>query len=226
MQIGSTEWKRLLQSGAKAMRLEIGAVKFDQFAIYAATLMHWSRTVNLTAINDPIEVAVKHFLDSMAPVTFLSPNASLLDIGSGGGFPGIPLKIIFPELSVCLIESSRKKVSFLKHVIRTLYLQNIEVNEGRAEDFSLEAPFGVIVSRAVSNLGHLIEIGRPLLADDGMIVAFKGKDIKAEIQTARSRMIKNTAGSKRIGDLFSFEIRNYVLPYLKIERSLVMIRKI
>jgi 16S rRNA (guanine527-N7)-methyltransferase len=162
----------------------------------------------------------------MAPATFLSPDASLLDIGSGGGFPGIPLKIIFPDLSVCLIESSRKKVSFLKHVVRTLQLQNIEVIEGRAEDFSPETPFGVIVSRAVSKLGQLIEISRSLLADDGMIVAFKGKDIKAEIETARSRMIEITAGSKRIGDLFTFEIRNYILPHLKIERSLVMIRKI
>ena len=226
MQIGSIEWKRLLQSGAKAMGLEMGAVEFDQFAVYAAELMNWTRIINLTTINDPVEVAVKHFLDSMAPAKFLSADVSLLDIGSGGGFPGIPLKIIFPYLSVCLIESSRKKVSFLKHVIRTLQLQNIEVIEGRAENFSPEVPFGVIVSRAVSSLGLLIEISRPLLADDGMVIAFKGKNIEAEIESARSRTIKNTTGSKRGGDLFSFEIRNYILPYLEIESSLVVIRKI
>jgi 16S rRNA (guanine527-N7)-methyltransferase len=226
MQIGSTEWKRLFQNGAEAMGIEVASVKLDQFAVYAAELMHWNRTVNLTTINDPKEVVAKHFLDSLAPATFLSPHASLLDIGSGGGFPGIPLKIVFPNLSVCLIESSRKKVSFLKHVIRTLRLQNIDAVNRRAEDFSPDAPFGVVISRAVSGLDRLIEIGRPLLADDGMIIAFKGKNVKTEVEAVRCRSIENATESKLMSDLFSFEIRRYILPNLEIERFLVVIRRL
>jgi 16S rRNA (guanine527-N7)-methyltransferase len=214
MQIDSEEWRRMLQEGAETMGLVVAPAKVDQFAIYATELMLWNRRINLTAIKNPRDVAVMHFLDSIAPAKLISPNASLLDIGSGGGFPGVPLKILFPNLSVCLIDSSRKKVTFLKHIIRKLQLKNIEAVEGRAEALSREESFHIILSRAVSRLDTLILIGSPLLAKDGMMIAFKGFDVGSEIDAARS-----------VGSHFSFQIKPYTLPYLGVKRSLVIIRR-
>ena len=211
MQIGSIEWKRVLRDGAKKMGIEIDPEKSDQITVHAEALVFWARKINLTTIRDPLEVAVKHYLDSLVPAGMISSAASLLDVGSGGGFPGIPLKILIPTLSVTLIDTSRKKVNFLKYVIRTLGLEKIQAIQGRAEDLSPESPFDVIVSRAASGLDALVSLAEPLLAADGFMVAFKGRDVQAEIQSVGK-------------DAFSFDIHPYVLPYLGIERSLVIIR--
>ena len=152
MQIGSKKWQNLIYEGAKNLDIQIDKRKIEKFAIHALELMKWNQKTNLTAITDPFEVAIKHFLDSIVPVKIIPSNASLLDIGSGGGFPGIPLKIILPSLSVTLIDASRKKVSFLKHIIRILELKNIDALHIRAEEFANEPgvakKFDVIISRA------------------------------------------------------------------------------
>ena len=133
MQIGSKKWRDLLYEGAKQLDIQIDKRNIDKFATYALELLKWNQKTNLTAITDPVEVAVKHFLDSIVPVKIIPHQASLLDIGSGGGFPGIPLKISLPHLSVTLIDASRKKVSFLKHIIRILELGNIKALHIRSE---------------------------------------------------------------------------------------------
>ena len=92
MQIGSTKWKNVIYDGAKDLEIQIDRMKIDQFVIHASELLKWSQKTNLTAISDPFEIAVKHFLDSIAPARFIPPDTSLLDVGSGGGFPGIPLR--------------------------------------------------------------------------------------------------------------------------------------
>ena len=113
MQVGSTKWKNVIYDRVKDLDIQIDRGKIDQFGIHASELLKWSQKINLTTISDPLEIAVKHFLDSIAPARFIPPDTSLLDVGSGGGFPGIPLKITIPSLSVTLIDASRKKVSFL-----------------------------------------------------------------------------------------------------------------
>ena len=125
MEIGSEKWKNIIKDGAKTMEIHIDQEQVDQCALHAVELMKWNQKTNLTTITDPLEVAVKHFLDSMAPAPLISQSSKMLDIGSGGGFPGIPLKILIPSLSVTLIDASRKKVSFLSYLIRTLKLKLI-----------------------------------------------------------------------------------------------------
>ena len=125
MEIGSREWQRLIIDGSRVLGIEIDEGLTAQFIVHASELIKWNRKINLTAITDPRNIAIKHLLDSLAPALHIPDEARLLDMGSGGGFPGIPLKILKPSLFVMLIDGNRKKVNFLKHVLRTLYLENI-----------------------------------------------------------------------------------------------------
>jgi 16S rRNA (guanine527-N7)-methyltransferase len=134
----SSEWAHILVEGARTMGMCLELSQIARFAIHAKELMAWNRFANLTAITEPIEIAVKQFLDTL-PLSPLLPRVSrVLDIGSGGGFPGIPLKIMRPDLEMTLIDASRKKVSFQKHIIRTLALKDIEARHVRAEELRRE----------------------------------------------------------------------------------------
>lgn len=228
MEIGSKEWKKLITDGAGKIDIQIDPQKIDQFAIHAIELIEWNRRTNLTAVTDPGEVAVKHFLDSIAPAPIIPPAASLLDIGSGGGFPGIPLKILIPSLSVTLIDASRKKVSFLKHVIRSIKLKDIEARHVRAEDLAKNSAFAnafdVIVSRALSAMDTFVLMALPLLAKDGMIMALKGIAVEKEIESVRSLITKKLCSSEMAKDKFSLTLKKYTLPYLESERSIVILK--
>ena len=230
MNIGSTQWKNIIYDGARALDVRMEREKTDQFAIHAAELLKWSQKTNLTAISDPLEVAVKHFLDSIAPVPFIPQNISLLDVGSGGGFPGIPLKIIIPSLSVTLMDASRKKVSFLKHIIRILGLKKIEACHARAQDLSKDfrthRGYDVIISRALSSTVNFVQISLPLLAKHGMIIAMKGKITDKEIQSARSVIDKplDMQGNRMSG--VDIGLKKYRLPYLNSQRTLVIMKNL
>lgn len=214
----SPEWAQLLDEGAKSMDMSLDRSQIAQFAAHATELMTWNRSTNLTAITDPVEIAVKHFLDTL-PVSSLLPSGSrLLDIGSGGGFPGIPLKILRPDLHVFLIDASRKKVSFQKHIISMLGLKDVETRHIRAEDLQKELQpesrlYDVIVSKAVSRLDRFLYQAMPLLGRPGMLIAMKGPSVDTEIETARS--VIEAEG-------LSVFMKEYRLPYLDIERCLVV----
>ena len=136
----SSAWACVLDEGARAMGMRLKRSQIAQFAVHAKELLAWNRFANLTAITDPVEIAVKQFLDTLSLLPFVPPRSWLLDIGSGGGFPGIPLGILRPDLHIMLIDASRKKVSFQKHIIRTLALRNIEARHIRAEELKKEFP--------------------------------------------------------------------------------------
>jgi 16S rRNA (guanine527-N7)-methyltransferase len=228
MQIGSKKWKNVIYDGAKDLDIQINRGKIDQFGIHAAELLKWSQKTNLTAISDPLEIAVKHFLDSIAPARFIPPNTSLLDVGSGGGFPGIPLKIMIPSLSVMLIDASRKKVSFLKHVIRRLGLINIEACHVRAQDLSndcrVHTPYDVIISRALSSMVNCVQMSLPLLAKHGVLIAMKGKITDKEVESARLLLEKHRDMQGNGISSVDMVLKKYRLPYLKSQRSLVIIK--
>jgi 16S rRNA (guanine527-N7)-methyltransferase len=230
MQIGSTKWKNVIYEGAKDLDIQIDRGKIDQFGIHASELLKWSQKTNLTAISDPFEIAVKHFLDSIAPARFIPPDTSLLDVGSGGGFPGIPLKIMIPSLSVTLIEASRKKVSFLKHVIRMLGLINIEACHVRAQDLSkdcgVNTAYDVIISRALSSMVNFVQMSLPLLATHGVIMAMKGKVTDKEIESARLLLEKRRDMQENSMSNVNMVLKKYRLPYLKSQRSLMIIKNI
>ena len=230
VQIGSKKWKNVIYDGAKDLEIQIDRGKIDQFGIHALELIKWSRKTNLTTISDPLEVAVKHFLDSIAPAPFIPPHTSLLDMGSGGGFPGIPLKIMIPSLSVTLIDASRKKISFLRQVIRMLGLDNIEACHVRAEDLSrdrrVNSAYDVIISRALSSMVNFIQMSLPLLAKDGFIIAMKGKITDMEIESTRSLIKKRPDMRENSMSNFKFILKKYRLPYLNSERSMVILQNV
>ncbi len=227
MQIGSKQWKRLLKEGGEKLSIQITEGHLDKFAAHAQELMKWTAKTNLTSITEPLEVAVKHYLDSLVPAPMIQPGASLLDIGSGGGFPGIPLKILLPSLAVTLIDASRKKVSFLMHVIRTLGLENIVARHIRAEDLAmdnrLKNAFDVIVSRALSSVADLIVMAQPLMAKTGMIITFKSNLTDAELTAIRSEIRTGTGVFGAEKNKFTLILKPYVLPYLKLERFIVIV---
>ncbi len=229
MEIGTNEWSNFLIDHAKIIGIDFDRTQNRLFSAHAAELIKWNRKINLTTLTDPIEVASNHFLDSLVPARFIPPHAAMLDIGSGGGFPGIPLKVLLPELSVTLIDASRKKVSFLKHVIRTLKLDDIEALHIRAEDLadhpSYINRFDVIVSRALTSLEFFVRLALPLLACGGLIMALKGQVDNVELDDLRNNVLSkkmNSAGS--IDRSFTISLKKYSLPFLYSERTLVTLR--
>lgn len=231
MQIGSKKWQNLIYEGAKDLDIQIDKMKIEKFAIHAFELMKWNQKINLTAITDPVEVAVKHFLDSIVPVQVIPSKASLLDIGSGGGFPGIPLKISLPSLSVTLIDASRKKVSFLKHIIRVLELKDIDALHIRAEELAnspgVTKKFNVIISRALSSMTAFARTALPLLEKEGAIIAMKGNVSDDDIHLLRSSIGKRHAmPMDEDTQGFELSVKRYSLPHLKSNRSMVSLKKV
>jgi 16S rRNA (guanine527-N7)-methyltransferase len=178
MKIGSDAWIDLLISGARQLRIAMDCRQASQLSRFAEILLEWNRTINLTSITDPLEIAVKHLLDSVAPSTWIPENGNLLDIGTGGGFPGVPLKIFRPHQPMLLIDGVRKKVNFVKHVVRELQLERIEVEQIRAEDLIRHPAhphrFDVIVGRALADADAMLQLAAPLLGPQGQLIVYQG----------------------------------------------------
>ena len=228
MDIGTNEWSNFLNDHAKTIGIDFDCTQNRLFSAHAAELIKWNRKINLTTITDPIEVASNHFLDSLVPARFMPPNAAMLDIGSGGGFPGIPLKVLLPELSVTLIDASRKKVSFLKHVIRTLKLDDIEALHIRAEDLADQPSyinrFDVIVSRALTSLECFVRLALPLLACGGLIMALKGQVGNVEFADLRENVLTKMNSDGSAVRPLTISLERYSLPFLYSERTIVTLR--
>jgi len=203
------------------MGFAITDVQMDQLCFHALELMKFNTTMNLTAVRDPLKVAVHHYLDSLAACCLPPPESRLLDIGSGGGFPGIPLKVMRPDLTVTLIDSSRKKVTFLKHAIRTLQLKQMDARHVRAQELvntgdSVRA-FDVVISRALTSVKHFFEMALPLMHPQGSIIAWKGPAMEKELIEFRGHL--DAAGIRG----FSVDVVPYQLPFSSSSRSLVVI---
>ncbi len=229
MLIGSEEWSDLIIEGAAAFDVVLNRTHTRQFALHASELVRWNQKFNITAITDPLEIAVKHFLDSLAVVRLIPANAKLLDIGSGGGFPGLPLKVCLPDLTVTLIDGSRKKVNFLKHVNRVLKLDHIEALHIRAETLAREPGYfqryDIAISRAVSSLETFCQLAWPLLADIGVMLALKGAVGGDEFQRLRAADFAGEGKRKSVSQPLAVTAERYRLPILDSNRSVVVIRK-
>src|SRR6266446_1507536 len=147
----------------------------QQFLRYRQELLDWNTRMNLTAITDPGEVLIKHFLDSLSLlIVYDRPGTRLLDIGAGAGFPGLPLKIARPQWHVTLLEATGKKVTFLRHVIETLQLKNVVAVHGRAEELAhnaeYRAAFDIVTARAVASISTLLEYGAPYCRVGGQVI--------------------------------------------------------
>jgi len=167
-----------LISGAKELGLDLSSEQVKALFIYLAELEKWNQKMNLTAIRDERDIIIKHVLDSLSYIKgFIPrPGLQLLDMGSGAGFPAIPIKIAHSEIAVTLIESIKKKASFLRHVIRTLKLAGIDVVDSRTEQLAEPylASFDVVTARAFAEMGSALESGRPFLKKSGCLVLSRG----------------------------------------------------
>ena len=216
-----------LTSGAIKLGFPLNSGQLEQFSIYYRELTAWNKRINLTRITSPQEVPVKHFLDSLTiTLAMLPPPADasfrVIDIGSGAGLPGIPLKLLLPGIRLVLLEATRKKAAFLEHIRDKLGLEDTEVVIGRAEavahDSRYREAFDLVLSRAVARLPALVELTLPFCTVGGRFIAQKKGAIKREIDEA-SGAIEFLGGSLR-------EIKRVELEELADERYLVVTDKV
>lgn len=218
--------KRLV-TGAEKLGLSLNLEQIRQFEEYCHEMLDWNQRVNLTAITDYEEVQIRHFLDSLTIFSVLYDshpyeNLSILDVGTGAGLPGIPLKIAVPEIKLTLIEATGKKTEFLTYIISLLGLNNVEVVTGRAEVLAhnahYRAGFNTVISRAVASLSTLAELTLPFCPTGGMVIAPKKGDIRKEVEKSL-KAIDTLGGSLR-------EVRLVELSEIIDDRYLVIIDKI
>ena len=212
---GKEDWKALLRNAVSEIEIDLNENEQGLFGIYLRELTEWNKKINITSIRNTEDIVIKHFLDSLTVLNYVPLSGRVVDIGSGGGFPGIPLKIREPSLNVMLVESNRKKANFLKHIIRSLNLQAIEVYNGRAEDLDRKNFFDYAVSRAFSDLKSFCNLATPLLKIGGHMVSMKGKSVEREIKEKELYDI----GAKFISK------NSFSLPYDKGRRTIVVLQK-
>lgn len=180
----------ILREAAGSLEINLSDHEMILFSTYYKELLAWNNTFNLVSVKSALDIPVKHFIDSLTPLSLIAnKKTKLLDIGSGAGFPGLPMKIARPSLDVFLLESSRKKTSFLKHIIRTLNLQDVTVIHDRVEHLmhinAYKEHFDVVISRAAFKLPDLLRQGSFFLANGGFVFAMKGKNVENELQEAK-----------------------------------------
>ena len=180
----------LLKQGLKELGLVASYDKINAFMTYLSELKKWNKAYNITAVKKDGDIVVKHFLDSLLYLKALPESGiRIADIGSGGGFPGVPLKIIRPEMEVYLIEPSRKKCAFLRHIVRQLRLKNTEVIEKRIEEVrinqELSEPVDVAVSRALFDISKFVRKTAAIVKEGGVLVLNKGPRIKEELKALK-----------------------------------------
>lgn len=194
-----------------------------QFDLFFQHLIETNKLFNLTAITEEKEVCVKHFLDSVLPENLLPKGAKIVDVGSGAGFPAIPLKIVRPDLDICMIDSLNKRVKFLNECINLLNFEKILAIHARAEDFAKEnrEKFDVAVARAVAPLNTLVEYLLPLVKVGGQAVIYKSSKIQEELEVAQKAI--SVLGGK-IDKIEKYEINES--GFEEIERNVLVIKKI
>lgn len=215
----------ILKDGLKKLNIELNDKQYNMFIKYYDILIEKNKVMNLTTITEFNEVMIKHFIDSLSIVKVYNlnnDNISILDVGTGAGFPGIPIKIAFPKINIVLLDSLNKRIKYLNDVIQYLNLKNIVAIHGRAEDFARDKiyreQFDLVVSRAVANLSTLSEYCLPYVNCGGKFISYKSKDIDEEILASKSAI-------HLLGGKLS-HIESFYLPNTNIQRSLVIIDKI
>ena len=202
--------------------INLSEIQLKQFYNYMNLLIEWNKKINLTAITEPDEIILKHFVDSLTISKYISEGTKVVDVGTGAGFPGIPLKIVRQDVDITLLDSLQKRINFLDEVINELNLEKITTVHSRVEDFGknkkYREEFDIAISRAVANLSTLSEYLLPLVKVGGKVISMKGSLIQEELENSKNA-IKILGGKIEKVDEFD-------LPNSDISRNIVLIDKI
>lgn len=213
--------KTLLKDLSQKININLSEDEIKKFFDYKEILIETNKSLNLTAITEDREVIIKHFIDSLTINKYITPGAKLIDVGTGAGFPGIPVKIIRSDIDVVLLDSLNKRLNFLNNVIDKLNLKDIKTLHGRAEEVGQNKDFrecfDISTARAVANLSTLSELCLPFVKVGGIFICMKGNDI-SEVEEAKNAI--EILGGK------IEQIENFKLPDSDIERNIIIIKKI
>ena len=216
------DFNKKLEEKLKLIDINISEIEIENFKIYMELLLEWNEKINLTAITNEDDMILKHFIDSLTIKKYMSENEKIIDIGTGAGFPGIPLAIMNKNNEITLMDSLNKRIVFLNDVIDKLKLTNVKAIHSRAEELArnktYREKYDVAVSRAVANLSTLVEYMLPFVSVGGKCICMKGPNIEEELKNAKNA-IKELGGE-------IIKIENFKLPESDNERNIVIIKKI
>ncbi len=212
--------KKMLESGASILSVDIDDAKIQSLENYAKLLVEWNEKMNLTAITDKDGIVTKHFLDSMTALCTNKVSGKVADIGTGAGFPGLVLKIMKPELELTLLDSLKKRLTFLDNVCQELAIENVRTVHARAEDGArlMREEFDTVVSRAVANMTVLSELCLPFVKVGGYFLALKGPLADEELSSAK-RAIEVLGG--KVESIFSADI-----PFTDLNHKIIIVKKV
>lgn len=214
--------KDFLFRAASEIGLTLSGEQLEQFQIYYDYLLEKNKVMNLTAITEEQDVVIKHFIDSMALLKFISvDHLSVIDVGTGAGFPGIPLAILVPSASFVLMDSLNKRIRFLEEVLERCQIKNVELVHGRVEDLAHDTTyrekFDICVSRAVANLSTLLEYATPFVTVGGKFISYKSGEIEEE-RTASMH-------AQKVLHCENIDVISFDLPYRDFRRSFIIFEK-
>lgn len=215
------EFLRHVKQKAQEIGYNLQEEQLEQFFTYKELLIEWNKKMNLTAIEQEEDIITKHFIDSLSIASYIPDTAKVIDIGTGAGFPGIPLKILKKDLSITLLDSLNKRITFLKEVIRNLSLENIQAVHARAEELAhkeeYREQYDIAVSRAVAPMHTLLEYMLPYVKIGGKCICMKGPNLQEESKDLQNCL--ETLGGK------IERIEEIVLPETEIKRNIMLIKK-
>lgn len=215
------EFFEKMQEKGNKININFNVEQLQKFYRYMELLIEWNEKINLTAITEPEEIITKHFIDSLTILRYIKDKERIVDVGTGAGFPGIPLKIMLENNKFVLVDSLNKRLLFLQEVIKELNLNNVEIIHSRAEDFGqnkkYRESFDIVTSRAVANLSTLSEYLIPLTKINGKCICMKAADTEDEIKQAQNAI-------KVLGGKIE-KIDKFVLPETDLGRTIIIINK-
>ena len=215
-------FKRKLMEKAKAINIEMNNEQAEKFYKYMKLLIEWNEKINLTAITEENEIILKHFIDSLTVLKYINQTDRIIDVGTGAGFPGIPIAIMMPNTKITLLDSLNKRINFLNDVIKELELKNIETIHSRSEDCGKDTSkrenYDIALARAVANLTTLSEYLLPFVKIGGKMICMKGSEVGEELKNAEFA-IKELGGEITLKDEFC-------LPESDIKRNIIIAKKV
>ena len=206
----------------KEINVNIDVRQVERFYRYMQLLLEWNQKINLTALTEEDDIVLKHFVDSLTVLKYIENNKTIVDVGTGAGFPGIPIALMDKSNKITLVDSLNKRINFLNEVKREIDIENIETVHSRAEDFGqnkeYREKFDISISRAVANLSTLVEYLIPLVKIGGRIICMKGSNVEEEINNAKFA-IKELGGEIK-------EVNEFCLPKTDMKRNIIIVEKI